>query len=44
LLSSSLRQGYGFNLLESDDDLQNLRALPEFRRMVDAAKALRPQS
>ena len=41
LLSSSLRQGYGFDLLESDDDLNNLRALPEFRRLVDAAKALR---
>lgn len=42
LLSSSLRQGYGFNLLESDDDLKNLRALPEFLRMVEAAKTLRP--
>jgi tetratricopeptide (TPR) repeat protein len=40
-LSSSLRQGYGFNLLDSDTDLNNLRALPEFRRLVDAAKALR---
>jgi tetratricopeptide (TPR) repeat protein len=41
LLSSSLRQGYGFNNLDSDGDLDALRPLPEFRRVVDAARALR---
>jgi serine/threonine protein kinase/tetratricopeptide (TPR) repeat protein len=40
-LSASLRQDYGFNLLDSDDDLDPLRATPEFRRRVDAARALR---
>ena len=41
LLSSSLRQGYGFNFLDSDDDLNPLRATPEFHRLVEAALALR---
>lgn len=41
-LSSALRRGYGFNLLETDPDLNPIRALPEFRRLVDAARMLRP--
>jgi eukaryotic-like serine/threonine-protein kinase len=41
LLSLSLRKGYGFDLLETDTDLDPIRAAPEFRRLVDAAGALR---
>ncbi len=41
LLSSSLTRGYGFNLLETDADLDPIRGAPEFRRLVDAARALR---
>lgn len=41
-LRSALNKGYGFNLLETDTDLEPIRALPEFRRLVDAARALRP--
>jgi serine/threonine protein kinase/Tfp pilus assembly protein PilF len=40
LLSSALRKGYGFNLLESDADLAPIRNSPEFRRLVEAARAL----
>jgi tetratricopeptide (TPR) repeat protein len=39
-LSSALRKGYGFQLLETDRDLDPLRALPEFRRLVDATRTL----
>jgi tetratricopeptide (TPR) repeat protein len=42
LLSAALRQGYGFDILETDHDLDAIRNLPEFRRLVDAARALRP--
>jgi serine/threonine protein kinase/Flp pilus assembly protein TadD len=41
LLSSALRNGYGFDLLEADPDLDVVRPLPEFRRLVEAARALR---
>jgi tetratricopeptide (TPR) repeat protein len=41
LLSSALRSGYGFELLEADPDLEVVRRLPEFRRLVAAAQALR---
>jgi tetratricopeptide (TPR) repeat protein len=41
LLSSALRDGYGFDLLEADPDLDGVRRLPEFRRLVAAAQALR---
>ena len=44
LLSSALRKGYGFDLLEADQDLDPIRNLPEFRRLVDAARSLRPTS
>jgi tetratricopeptide (TPR) repeat protein len=42
LLSSALRKGYGFDLLAQDRDLDPIRDYPEFRRLVDAAQALRP--
>ncbi len=41
-LSSALRSGYGFQYLEIDTDLDPIRELPEFRRLADAARALRP--
>jgi serine/threonine protein kinase/tetratricopeptide (TPR) repeat protein len=41
LLSSALTRGYGFNLLETDTDLNPIRSAPEFRRLVDAARTLR---
>ena len=40
-LRSALTKGYGFNLLEKDTDLDSIRTFPEFRRLVDAARALR---
>ncbi len=40
-LSSALRRGYGFDLLEADHDLDPVRGSPEFTRLVDAARALR---
>jgi serine/threonine protein kinase/tetratricopeptide (TPR) repeat protein len=42
LLSSALRKGYGFDLLVQDRDLDPIREYPEFRRLVEAARALRP--
>jgi serine/threonine protein kinase/Tfp pilus assembly protein PilF len=44
LLSTALRRGYGFDLLESDHDLDPLRPLPEFRRLVAAARTLQPRT
>jgi len=41
LLSLALRNGYGFDYLDSDTDLDPIRKLPEFRRLADAAKSLR---
>jgi tetratricopeptide (TPR) repeat protein len=41
LLSGALRKGYGFDLLETDPDLNPIRNCPEFRRLVEAARALR---
>jgi serine/threonine protein kinase/Tfp pilus assembly protein PilF len=40
LLASALRSGYGFEHLETDKDLDPIRALPEFHRLVEAARAL----
>lgn len=42
LLAAALRQGYGLDLIDADTDLDPLRRLPEFRRLVEAARALRP--
>ena len=39
-LSSALRKGFGFDLLEQDKDLDPIRDRPEFRQLVNAARAL----
>ena len=40
LLSSALRSGFGWDLIDQDTDLDHVRNDPEFRRIVAAAKAL----
>jgi tetratricopeptide (TPR) repeat protein len=40
LLSAALRGGFGFDLLDRDDDLKPIREQPPFRRLVEAARAL----
>jgi tetratricopeptide (TPR) repeat protein len=40
LLASALRKGFGFDLLESDPDLNPIRKEPEFRRLVDASRSV----
>jgi serine/threonine protein kinase/tetratricopeptide (TPR) repeat protein len=39
LLDAALRQGYGFDLVATDPDLKPIRDLPEFRRLVEEARA-----
>ena len=41
LLSTALRGGFGFDLLADDHELDPIRDEPEFRKLLDAAKALR---
>jgi tetratricopeptide (TPR) repeat protein len=41
LLSVALQKGIGFDLLETDRDLDPIRACPEFQRLVAAARAIR---
>jgi serine/threonine protein kinase/tetratricopeptide (TPR) repeat protein len=41
LLSVALQKGVGFDLLETDRDLDPIRPSPEFQRLVDAARAIR---
>jgi eukaryotic-like serine/threonine-protein kinase len=41
LLSSALRRGCGFDLLESDKDLDPIRDSREFKKLVEAAQAIR---
>jgi serine/threonine protein kinase/Tfp pilus assembly protein PilF len=43
LLAAALRQGHGFNLLEIDPDLRPIREQPEYRRLLEAARTLRPE-
>jgi tetratricopeptide (TPR) repeat protein len=43
LLTSALRQGFGFDLLERDRELDCIRDMPEFRRLVEAARTLSPR-
>ena len=40
LLASALRQGYGLELIDRDGDLDPIRKLPEFIRLVEAAREL----
>jgi tetratricopeptide (TPR) repeat protein len=41
LLTTALRGGFGFDLLEADRDLDPIRQEPEFQRLVRAARAVR---
>jgi serine/threonine protein kinase/Flp pilus assembly protein TadD len=41
LLSAALQKGFGFDLLETDRDLDPIRRCPEFQRLVSAARAIR---
>jgi hypothetical protein len=40
-LSKALRNGYGTDLVDTDTDFDPVRELPEFKRIVQAAKQLR---
>jgi serine/threonine protein kinase/Flp pilus assembly protein TadD len=40
LLSSALKQGFGFDLLERDRELDPIRGRPEFQQVVTAARTL----
>jgi tetratricopeptide (TPR) repeat protein len=42
LLRQALAKGVGFDLIESDRDLDPIRNAPEFRGLVAAARAIRP--
>jgi tetratricopeptide (TPR) repeat protein len=44
LLSAALRRGYGLDLVGRDTDLDPIRNRPEFRRLVEAARALQHQA
>jgi hypothetical protein len=44
LLTSSLRQGYGHNLLETDRDLDALRDKHPFQELLQATRTLRQNS
>jgi serine/threonine protein kinase/Flp pilus assembly protein TadD len=41
LLSTALRNGFGFDELADDQELDAIRNLPEFQKLLEAAKALR---
>lgn len=41
LLQAALRKDYGFDLLAIDPDLKPLHALPEYHKLVEAARTLR---
>jgi tetratricopeptide (TPR) repeat protein len=43
LLSAALRAGFGLEFVDHDTDLDTLRPLPEFKRLVAAARALHSQ-
>jgi tetratricopeptide (TPR) repeat protein len=43
LLAAALRQGHGFRLLEIDPDLRPIREQPDYRRLLEAARTLRPE-
>ena len=39
-LAAALRKGFGFEMLEQDEDLDPIRDRPEFRQLVLATKTL----
>ncbi len=41
LLSTALRNGFGFDEMADDRELDPIRQQPEFRRLLDAARAIR---
>ncbi len=43
-LSDALRGGFGFDLLDTDDDLKPVREQPPFRQLVVAARALQARA
>jgi tetratricopeptide (TPR) repeat protein len=43
LLADALRLGVGFEYVETDRDLDPLRSVPEFKLVVETARALRPK-
>jgi serine/threonine protein kinase/Flp pilus assembly protein TadD len=43
LLAAALRGGFGLDQLETDPDLRPIRGLPEYRRLLDAARLLHRQ-
>jgi tetratricopeptide (TPR) repeat protein len=42
LLKVAFQQGFGLDLVDHDPELDPIRSLPEFRQLVDDAKARRP--
>ena len=44
LLHSALKRGYGFDLIDADHELDPIRNLPEFRRIVNSARLARAAS
>jgi serine/threonine protein kinase/Tfp pilus assembly protein PilF len=44
LLTSALRQGFGYDLIATDRDLTPLQDDPQFRRLLEAARALHSSS
>ena len=44
MLESALSQGFGLDLLDRDRDLDAIRDQPEFRRLVEAARARRTEA
>jgi tetratricopeptide (TPR) repeat protein len=44
LLTAALRAGYGFEHIETDKDLDPIRDTPEFRRVIESVRGLKPQA
>src|SRR5262249_33113651 len=43
LLAAALRQGYGYDLLKSDRDLDRIRDDPQFGQLLEAARTVQPR-
>jgi lipoprotein NlpI len=41
LLSGALKKGFGFDYLEIDRDLDPIRELPTFRKVIEGARAMK---